>query len=1609
LFGYASDDKEALRIAGSISLLAVTAITLISTTLAIRIQYLIMGAIVLSLLGIFLGPRPYATGEIVTGMAPVGAHSIAWIFAIFFPAVTGFTAGVNMSGDLKDPKRAIPLGTLAAIGVGLLIYVGLAVFIAASVSRDQLQNNPNVLLEVAVEDWMVYAGIWGATLSSAIGSIMGAPRILQAKSQDRLTPAVFAVGRGPSNEPRNALFLTFVIAEAGILIGELDVIASIISMFFIMMYGFLNLSCAIENLVSPDFRPSFRIPVAVSVIGAIACVVVMIQIDMLAMLAATAMFIGIFLYYSSRQLTLDTGDTWSGVWTTVARSALRRLQKGETHHRNWRPNVVLFSERGAASREPLLAFTESLMSGRGIVTDVELVEGDKDALPAEAAAETRDTPARPGVFHRPTPTDDVYATMEAIVRFYGFSGVEPNTVMLDWSQRRHGAPGFLHFLDTVRQKDLNLVVLAHDPKRAFGERRRIDVWCGPNGENMALALALLRFVTTSNAWRSGELRFVVSGADANQIERMRRVTQRVLEDNRLQASVISTSALRASDALESQMGEISEGADLVIASLPDDIAVDADEWARRTDDLLLATRGSLMLVRASEQFEERFRQHAGLDDARPRRAHATLIDDELGDDELRPLMTPDVPELRAEAMRFGDAVDMLAETLHQRHLTSLVGFHRELVTSLAELFRRQLGQLKRTLAAEGPAARQRKAIARAQSSIVFQTLRTFEAFERQELPVQRDLLADAVRTFKNAVEGLGGETPAFVTVERPSVDFDDDADDPPHLRRLKRRLRVGAWFARRSPIYRVAPARLHAHYLEHQLQEEVAGTLRGFAIDSYHLLSELGRLALSTASLLDELDRDLATLDDPAALVASEEARILVALETQAAELDAGLHAERKILLKAARRIAQAFSDDLDRLDFARAARRERKVPRSAAETASQLDDAPDRWLKAQAMIVHRTSVGARVAAYQRRLKAVVERARHALTQHFHNAVLGPTEALHQSLVDFRARLAAGDETPLRVSDDLTPRFAPEPMVEALVRDTQAATLELPESIVTTSDAELAELSQRPFEPPTGVALPLRRAVGHLVEAQLIGDLQEQLARIPEAERHALRVGLDVLRLLSFTASEFGVTEDGEPLDEAVRTQLAQAAENGVARVAAEVEALRALEPQLERRLAERLVRIREQTDPEGLMATPERAKDFAKSSAEPGFVRAVRSAVASVGRGVRRATVAVIYRRTRGALLQRRLRPAVRPADALVERSLKFVRTVSPKAEVVEALPFFYRQLFLGRSANDSSFWVGRERALLLAEEAIANHRRGVGGALLAVGAVGSGKSALIQRVLRKHVAPERTYRIRTRPGGAIDPDVFREQAGEAIGVRGSWADILRAVPADSAIVVENLALWWERSEGGLALVDQLLELIDQHGARCLFVIEVATPTFRAINRFRGLAARALAVVECEPVDSEVLRDVVELRHRSAGLTYELDGKAEGQLSDLRRARLFSGLFDQSHGLLGPALQSWIATIERVRGTTIELRAPERKDTSFLEDLPLSRVAVLVQLVLHRQVTDERLARITGLDRAEVARELAMLVRMGLVVRIAERVYGLDRFVRHHVVEHLEARELLP
>ena len=590
--------RDTIRIAGSIMLVLVTVLTLISTSLAIRTQYLIMGAIVLSLISVFFGSiqeipaQPWLSN-------PTSTVPVMVLFGIFFPAVTGFEAGVSMSGDLVNPKKSIPLGAIAAIGVGFVVYIALAVFLAFTVDGRALASDPQVLLKTALVPELVVAGIWGATLSSALGSILGAPRILQASAADKITPTFFAHGSGPAKEPRRALMLSFAIAEAGILIGELDIIARIVSVFFITTYGFLNLSCAFESWTSADFRPEFRSPTWVSLLGAVACLLVMIELDLLAMIAGTVLLGGAFLLLKRKELRLESGDAWSGVWASLVKSGIERLSSEDMHTRNWRPNIILF--RGTEEqRQHLHEMGEAIAGKLGILSSFELVVRPEEDHRRLEALRTDDEAHIHALRHY---CHDLYDGMEEVIRLYGFSGVRPNTVLMGWSKQESLRPGFVDLMRTAIRTDINLVFLHYHPERKFGNATSIDVWWNGRGSTLAMAITLLRHLTSSTIWRTARMRLLVINNDSSRSEHVYQSLRRILEEYRITMEIRVIDNEREQLSEEEWIERESSATDLTLIRLKGVMESNLDTAVERIHRLT-GRLGSALIIHGSSQFEE---------------------------------------------------------------------------------------------------------------------------------------------------------------------------------------------------------------------------------------------------------------------------------------------------------------------------------------------------------------------------------------------------------------------------------------------------------------------------------------------------------------------------------------------------------------------------------------------------------------------------------------------------------------------------------------------------------------------------------------------------------------------------------------------------------------------------------------------------------------------------------------------------------------------------------------------------------------------------------------------------------------------------------------------
>jgi len=535
------DPAITAKIVSSATLVLLTALAYFSADLALKVQFGIFAAIGISLVSFFMG-NPTVEALAIPPDAIIPPKAGFWVvFAVFFPAVTGIEAGLGLSGDLKNPAKALPLGTLLAIVTGYLVYMVIPFFLNSTVPDAKLLLiDSNIMSTVARWAPLVILGVFAASLSSALGSLLGAPRTLQALAVDRVIPRFIGKGFGPDKaDPRIATFLSFVVALAAVLLGDLNMIAPILSMFFLLSYGLLNLSAGLEGLIeSPSWRPRFKVHYSVSLLGAAGCFVVMLMINAGATLIAIFVTALVFYLVKRRHLNAHWADMRYGILTLLVRFAIQRLNKLKPDERTWRPNILALSG-SPKSRWHLIEMAHSLTRHSSALTvasilPVEDWSAEKVQTMEESMRdylEKREVDAMVKIF----PSPDMLAGARALVRAYGYGPLTPNTILLGDTEHRENFNAFSEIIQLVYRTRRNLVMLREDDVELPDDADEIHVWWGGNKDNIGLMLTLAYQIQKSPVWKQSKLILKTIVATEDEREAAKERLDTFIEEQRIPA------------------------------------------------------------------------------------------------------------------------------------------------------------------------------------------------------------------------------------------------------------------------------------------------------------------------------------------------------------------------------------------------------------------------------------------------------------------------------------------------------------------------------------------------------------------------------------------------------------------------------------------------------------------------------------------------------------------------------------------------------------------------------------------------------------------------------------------------------------------------------------------------------------------------------------------------------------------------------------------------------------------------------------------------------------------------------------------------------------------
>lgn len=553
-------------------------IAYLSADLAIRVQYVIMAVIGAALASVAMAALTGSMEHPVSNVGWWGSFPGSpedgfqgtdfWtVFAVFFPASTGIMAGANMSGELKDPKRSIPRGTLAAIGVSVVIYLLLAYWLARSATPGELVSNYTVMIDEAYWGPPVLAGLLGATFSSALASLVGSARILMAMGEHRVLPGgEWLERRTEAGEPRNAMLVTGVVLFLSMLLRDLNAVAPLITMFFLVTYAMLNGVLLLEqSLGLVSFRPGLEVPRWVPFAGLVGSLFAMFIIEPTIGWVSIVIVLAFYGVLLRRRLEAPFADVRSGLFVALAEWAAEKVDQLPTRQeRAWRPNLLVpVSDprelRGTFQVIEAVTRPQGSVSLMGLAADAGAERSLMRRLGGTAASfRERNVSARttvirsPGLVEAGGWAESVTAGMQALRGSF----FRPNVVFLRLPSDPARREAVRRIVREADHEQIGVMLYAPHALAGLGQRASVNVWIRDRAPDWRISwdignldLSILTALLVSRNWRA-DLRLHMAVEDEAHLPDAREFLDDLVELARLHRARTHVEAAPFRDSVE---------------------------------------------------------------------------------------------------------------------------------------------------------------------------------------------------------------------------------------------------------------------------------------------------------------------------------------------------------------------------------------------------------------------------------------------------------------------------------------------------------------------------------------------------------------------------------------------------------------------------------------------------------------------------------------------------------------------------------------------------------------------------------------------------------------------------------------------------------------------------------------------------------------------------------------------------------------------------------------------------------------------------------------------------------------------------------------------------
>ena len=567
-----------------VGLVSMTFLSLIILTrganMGMKALYVVVAILFTSLLFFFLGKPTTPDQPFILNAQIQDPDDFFFVFTIIFPAFTGLIAGLGLSGDLRDPSKSIPRGTLWATLGGFVVYLLVVYKLAVSASPDELASNQMIMEKIALWGPIIPIGLAAASLSSALGSIMVAPRTLQAMGYDEVFPGPglnnwLSRGKEKDNEPINAGLISIIIGFVFVAFGDIDFVAQIIAMFFMLTYGTICLISLLEHFAAdPSYRPTFRSRWYISLIGAITSFWLMFRMNAPYALLSLIVMVGIYAMVASyNRKEKGLVNLFRGVVFQASRQLQILAQRADREDldEHWRPFTICVSQ-DTFMRRSAFDILRWISLKYGFGTYIHYIKG---FLTEETNKESKEilnklihlaAGSKNRVYLDTIISPSYTSAIAQVIQLSGISGKGNNMILFEFSQTEPEAlEEALNTHDILYATGFDLCILSTSYK-GFGYKKQIHIWITPSDFDNANLMILIGYIILGHPeWKEGIIKiFAIYQPEA--ITRRQEELKLLIKEGRLPISLANVNLISAGGEQSTReiIGEVSADADLTI-------------------------------------------------------------------------------------------------------------------------------------------------------------------------------------------------------------------------------------------------------------------------------------------------------------------------------------------------------------------------------------------------------------------------------------------------------------------------------------------------------------------------------------------------------------------------------------------------------------------------------------------------------------------------------------------------------------------------------------------------------------------------------------------------------------------------------------------------------------------------------------------------------------------------------------------------------------------------------------------------------------------------------------------------------------------------------------